>query len=100
MLRRSNQAQKTNADAKNTFHYATRTFVLSLAALATACGSHSAMNPSNPVPAIPAAVNISASLPAATVGAGGVTLALSDGTSITFSNLTSANSLSGKVQYG
>ena len=70
MLRRSNQARKTNTDTKNTFHYATRIFVLSSAALATACGSHSAINPSTPVPATSAALNIAASLPAATVGAG------------------------------
>ena len=35
-------------------------------------------------------------LQAATVGAGGVTLTLSDGTSVTFSNLTSTSQLSGK----
>ena len=35
----------------------------------------------------------------ATVGAGGVTLTLSDGTSVTFSNLTSTASLVGKIQY-
>jgi Ca2+-binding RTX toxin-like protein len=34
------------------------------------------------------------------VGAGGLTLTLSDGTSVTFSNLTSASSLNGKIQYG
>lgn len=39
-------------------------------------------------------------LQAATVGAGGVTLTLSDGTSVTFSNLTSTAPLSGKIQYG
>jgi len=37
---------------------------------------------------------------AATVGASGVTLTLSDGTSVTFSNLTNAASLNGKIQYG
>jgi Ca2+-binding RTX toxin-like protein len=37
---------------------------------------------------------------AATVGTGGVTLTLSDGTSVTFSNLTSASQLNGKIQYG
>jgi len=36
----------------------------------------------------------------ATVGAGGVTLTLSDGTSVTFSNLTSTAALAGKIQYG
>ncbi len=39
-------------------------------------------------------------LQAATVGAGGVTLTLSDGTTVTFSNLTSTSALSGKIQYG
>jgi hypothetical protein len=37
---------------------------------------------------------------AATVGAGGLTLTLSDGTAVTFSNLTSASQLNGKIQYG
>jgi hypothetical protein len=37
---------------------------------------------------------------AATVGAGGLTLTLSDGTAVTFSNLTSASQLDGKIQYG
>ena len=37
---------------------------------------------------------------AAVVGAGGLTLTLSDNTTITFSNLTSAQSLDGKIQYG
>jgi hypothetical protein len=37
---------------------------------------------------------------AATVGSGGVTLSLSDGTTVTFSNLTSASQLNGKIQYG
>ena len=37
---------------------------------------------------------------AATVGSGGVTLTLSDGTSVTFSNLTSVSALNGKIQYG
>jgi Ca2+-binding RTX toxin-like protein len=37
---------------------------------------------------------------AATVGSGGVTLTLSDGTSVTFSNLTNAAALNGKIQYG
>jgi Ca2+-binding RTX toxin-like protein len=39
-------------------------------------------------------------LGAASVGAGGVTLTLSDNTTITFSNLTSTSSLTGKIQYG
>ena len=37
---------------------------------------------------------------AASVGAGGLTLTLSDNTTITFSNLTNAQSLDGKIQYG
>jgi hypothetical protein len=41
----------------------------------------------------------SALLNAATVGAGGVTLNLSDGTTIRFSNLTSTSPLNGKIQY-
>jgi Ca2+-binding RTX toxin-like protein len=47
-----------------------------------------------------AAGSAAALLQAATVGAGGVTLTLSDGTSVTFSNLTSPSQLSGKIQYG
>lgn len=36
----------------------------------------------------------------AIVGGGGLTLTLSDSTTITFSNLTNAQSLNGKIQYG
>jgi Ca2+-binding RTX toxin-like protein len=39
-------------------------------------------------------------LQAATAGSGGLTLTLSDGTNVTFSNLTSSSSLTGKIQYG
>jgi hypothetical protein len=39
-------------------------------------------------------------LSAATVGSAGLTLALSDGTTITFSNLTNGTALDGKIQYG
>jgi len=39
-------------------------------------------------------------LQSATVGAGGVTLTLSDNTTVTFSNLTSTATLAGKIQYG
>ena len=39
-------------------------------------------------------------LQSATVGTGGVTLTLSDGTSVTFSNLVSPATLVGKIQYG
>jgi len=37
---------------------------------------------------------------AATTGPGGRTLTLSDGTTITFSNLTSPTELNGRLQYG
>jgi Ca2+-binding RTX toxin-like protein len=37
---------------------------------------------------------------AATVGAGGLTLTLSDGTTVTFSNMTDPTQLNGKIQYG
>jgi Ca2+-binding RTX toxin-like protein len=37
---------------------------------------------------------------AATLGAAGVTLNLSDGTTVTFSNMTDPSQLNGKIQYG
>jgi Ca2+-binding RTX toxin-like protein len=37
---------------------------------------------------------------AATVGPGGLTLTLSDGTTITFSNLTDRSALNGRIHYG
>jgi hypothetical protein len=36
----------------------------------------------------------------ASIGAGGLTLTLSDGTTITFSNMTNQTALNGRIQYG
>jgi Ca2+-binding RTX toxin-like protein len=42
----------------------------------------------------------SALVNSAAVGSGNVTLTLSDGTTVTFANLSSASALNGKIQYG
>jgi Ca2+-binding RTX toxin-like protein len=47
-----------------------------------------------------AAGSAGALLSAATPGPGGLTLTLSDSTTITFSNLTNTSSLIGRIQYG